>query len=343
MIILPFSAVILAHILCIITSITDIKNNKISNKLLIIFGIAGIGLNIVQYVLKTNIIWGAYLFNLTLVIIFSLLLYILHIWAAGDSKLLIILGILLPANYCMLAGKVVPWSVILVAFSFIFSFIYLLLESIWLFIHHKGNFSFSNVKMNFKNFLFAYIRNIIYISFALKIENFFAKDWMNQYSWVIFGINISIILLISSFELLRKKPIVIAVLLSSIAFSIFTSEWFFSTSRLKYYAVAIVIMLLRIMISEYNYKTIPTSEVKKGMILSSLTTIFMSKATYKGLPDISHEDMRSRLSAAEAESVVNWGTTKNGMKSVQIVRKMPYAIFILIGLVVYSIIWWMVN
>ena len=142
MIILPFSAVILAHILCIITSITDIKNNKISNKLLIIFGIAGIGLNIVQYVLKTNIIWGAYLFNLTLVIIFSLLLYILHIWAAGDSKLLIILGILLPANYCMLAGKVVPWSVILVAFSFIFSFIYLLLESIWLFIHHKGNFSF---------------------------------------------------------------------------------------------------------------------------------------------------------------------------------------------------------
>ncbi len=343
MILLPFSAVILAHILCIITSVTDIKNNKISNKILIIFGVVGIGLTIAQYIQRTHIIWGAYLFNLTLVVVFSLLLYIFHIWAAGDSKLLIILGILLPANYCMLSGKIVPWSVFLVAFSFIFSFIYLLFESIWLFIHHEGNFSLSNVKKNFRNFILAYIRNIIYISFALKLENYFVSDWMEQYSWIILGINISLILLISSFELLRKIPIVITVLLSSIAFSFFTSEWFFSTNRLKYYAVAIVIMLLRIMISEYNYKTIPSSEVKKGMILSSLTTIFMSKASYEGLPDISHEDMRSRLSAAEAEAVVNWGTTKNGMKSVQIVRKMPYAIFILIGLVVYSIIWWMVN
>ena len=76
MIILPFTAVLLAHILCIITSITDIKNNKISNKLLVIFGVIGIGLNIAQYILKTNIIWGAYFFNLTLVVIFSLLLYI---------------------------------------------------------------------------------------------------------------------------------------------------------------------------------------------------------------------------------------------------------------------------
>lgn len=343
MIILPFLAVILAHVLCIITSITDIKNNKISNKLLIIFGIAGLGLNVAQYILKTNIIWGAYFFNLTLVVVFSLLLYILHIWAAGDSKLLIILGILLPANYCMLAGKVVPWSVLLVAFSFIFSFIYLLFESIWLFIHHEGNFSFSNVKKNFKNFILSYIRNIIYISFALKLENFFFGEWVDQFSWVVFGINISIILLISSLELLRKVPVVITILSFSIVFSIFTKEWFFSSSRLKYYAIAIVIMLLRIMISEYNYQTIPTSEVKKGMILSGLTTLFMSKSTFEGLPDISHEDMRSRLSASEAEAVIKWGATKNGMKTVQIVRKMPYAIFIFIGLFVYTIIWWMVN
>ena len=140
MIILPLTAVVLSHILCIITSITDIKENRISNKLLLLFGITGIALNIAQYIFKTNILWGAFFLNLSLVAIFSMVLYILHLWAAGDSKLLITLGVLLPANYCMLAGKIVPWSVLVVAFSFIVSFIYLVFESLWLFFTHKGEF-----------------------------------------------------------------------------------------------------------------------------------------------------------------------------------------------------------
>ena len=343
MIILPFIATILSFILCVITSITDIKENRISNKLLLFFGLSGIGLTIAQYILKTNIIWDAYLFNLTLVIIFSLVLYILHIWAAGDSKLLIVLGLLIPANYCMLAERIVPWSVIIVALSFIFSFIYLVFESIWLFINHKGTFSFKNVKNNFFQFLFAYIRNIIYISLALKLESYFAKDWFTAHGWAILGVNICLILLISSFDLLKKIPIIICTLVFSVLFSIYSNEWFISFDRLKYYFLVIAVMLIRIMISEYNYKTIPTSEVEKGMILSSLSTIFMSKSKIKELPEISHEDMRSRLSEAEANAVVQWGNTKNGLKEIQIVRKMPYAIFIFIGLTIYTIIWWMVN
>ena len=339
MIILPFTAVILAHILGIITSVTDIKENKISNKLLLLFGITGIALTIAQYIFKTNILWSAYFLNLTLVVVFSIVLYVLHIWAAGDSKLLIVLGILLPANYCMLAGRIVPWSVLVVALSFIVSFVYLLAESIWLFITHKGEFSLKNVTKNSKQFFIAYVRNIIYISFALKLESFFAKDWFNGHGWAILGINISLILLISSFEFLKKIPVVAIALVLSIALSVFTGEWFLSISRLKYYLLVVIIMLLRIMISEYNYATIPTSEVKKGMILSSVTTVFMSKSRVKGLPEISREDMRSRLTAEEAEAVVRWGKTKNGLEEVQIVRKVPYAIFIFSGLLIYSILW----
>jgi preflagellin peptidase FlaK len=343
MIILPLTATILALILGIITSITDIRENRISNKILLIFGIAGIALTIAQYILKTNIIWGAYFINLTLVVVFSLVLYILHIWAAGDSKLLSVLGILLPANYCMLAGNLVPWGVIVVALSFIVSFAYLLFESIWLFITHKGNFSFKNVTKNAKQFFIAYIRNIIYISFALKLENYFAKDWFNNHGWAILGINISLILLISSFDFLKKLPAVITALILSVALSIYTGEWFLSIGRLKYYLLVVIIMLLRLMISEYNYATIPTSEVKKGMILSSFTTMFMSRSRVKGLPGISKEDMRSRLTAEEAEAVIRWGESKNGLKEVQIVRKVPYAIFIFSGQLIYTVIWGISN
>ena len=200
-----------------------------------------------------------------------------------------------------------------------------------------------NVKKNICIFLIAYVKNIIYISLALKLENYFAKDWFDNHSIVILGINISVILLVSSLEIMKKRYCILIALVISIAFSIHSGEWFLSTSRLKYYALIIIIMLIRVMISEYNYKTIQTSEVKKGMILSSFSTVFMSKSKITDLPDISHEDMRSRLTKEEADAVVRWGNSKNGLKEVQIVRKIPYAIFIFIGLITYSIIWEIFN
>ncbi len=335
MIILPLSAVILAHILCLITSITDIRENRISNKLLIVFGVIGIILNIAQYVLKTHIIWNVFFVNLTLVVIFSLLLYILHIWAAGDSKLLIVMGLLIPANYCIINHQMIPWSVIVVALSFGTSFLYLIAESLWLFFKNRNSFSFDNIKKNIRAFLIAYARNIIYISLVLKLEDYFAKEWFESHSIVMLGINISIILLVSSLEIMKKWPSILIALALSIGFSLYSGEWFLNVSRLKYYALIILIMFIRVMISEYNYKTIPTSEVRKGMILSAFTTIFMSNSKAPDLPGISHEDMRSRLSKDEAEAVVKWGNSKGGLKEVQIVRKIPYAIFIFIGLILY--------
>lgn len=343
MIILPLTAVILAHVLCLITSITDIRENRISNKLLLMFGIAGIILNIAQYILKTHIIWNVYFVNLSLVIVFSLLLYIFHIWAAGDSKLLIVMGLLIPANYSIINHQMIPWCVIVVALSFGISFLYLIGESLWLFFKDRSSFSFDNVKKNIRTFLIAYARNIIYISLVLKLEDYFAKEWFDNHSIVMLGINISIILLVSSLEIMKKWYSMLAALVLSIAFSLYSGEWFLNVSRLKYYVLIIIIMLIRVMISEYNYKTIPTSEVKKGMILSGFTTIFMSKSKITDLPSISHEDMRSRLTQKEAEAVVKWGNSKGGLKEVQIVRKIPYAIFIFIGLIIYSIIWEIFN
>lgn len=343
MIILPLTAVILAHILCLITSITDIRENRISNKVLIIFGIIGIILNIAQYVLQTHIIWNVYFINLTLVVVFSLLLYIFHIWAAGDSKLLIVMGLLIPANYCIINHQMVPWCVLVVALSFGISFLYLIAESLWLFFKDRSSFSLANVKKNIRTFLIAYARNIIYISLVLKLEDYFAMEWFNNHSFVMLGINISVILLVSSLEVMKKWYSMLIALVLSLAFSLYSGEWFLNISRLKYYVLIIVIMLIRVMISEYNYKTIPTSEVRKGMILSGFTTIFMSKSKIQNLPGISHEDMRSRLTNEEAEAVVKWGNSKGGLKEVQIVRKIPYAIFIFIGLIIYSIIWEIFN
>ena len=242
MIVLPLTAVILAHVLCLITSVTDIRRNRISNKLLLVFGILGIILNIAQYIFKTHIIWNIYFFNLTLVIIFSLLLYILHIWAAGDSKLLIVMGLLIPANYCVINSKAIPWCVIVVAFSFGISFIYLIFESVGLFIKDKSSFSLSNAKKNIKTFFVSYLRNIVYISLILKLENYFAKEWFENHAIAMIGLNISVILLVSSIKFLQKWIPVLTALELSVVFSFFSGEWFFSISRLKYYILLILVI-----------------------------------------------------------------------------------------------------
>ena len=95
-----------------------------------------------------------------------------------------------------------------------------------------------------------------------------------------------------------------------------------------HYLIVLAAMLLRLLISEYNYEEINTSNVKKGMILSMSDTMLFVNSKIKGLPTLSTEDLRSRLTDEEANSVVKWGKSKYGKKTVKIVRKTPFAIFI---------------
>lgn len=102
-----------------------------------------------------------------------------------------------------------------------------------------------------------------------------------------------------------------------------------------HYLIVLAAMLFRLLISEYNYEEINTSDVRKGMILSTSDTMLFVNSKIKGLPMISTEDLRSRLTDEEASSVVKWGKSKSGKKTVKIVRKTPFAIFISLGVIIF--------
>ena len=56
----------------------------------------------------------------------------------------------------------------------------------------------------------------------------------------------------------------------------------------------------------------------------------------KGLPkEKNTEDIRSRITEEEAESIKRWEFSKYGQSEIVIVRKIPFAIFISIGSIVY--------
>ena len=95
---------------------------------------------------------------------------------------------------------------------------------------------------------------------------------------------------------------------------------------------------MRMISSEYNYKQIKTSEIKEGMVLSYATVASFSNSRVKGLPQITTEDIQSRISEAEAESIRRWECSKSGLQTITIVRKLPFACFISIGFILFIIL-----
>ena len=71
--------------------------------------------------------------------------------------------------------------------------------------------------------------------------------------------------------------------------------------------------------------------------MSYSTIVCFIPSTIKGLPkEKTTEDIRSRITADEAESIKRWETSKYGQSEIIIVRKIPFAIFISIGTVIYT-------
>ena len=104
------------------------------------------------------------------------------------------------------------------------------------------------------------------------------------------------------------------------------------------YVIVFVFMIVRILISQYNYRTILTKDIEKGMILSQVESISLQIFPHKNLPGISDESLKSRLTAEEAEGIREWGKSKDGRAELCIVRKIPFAVFIFCGLLAYLII-----
>ena len=151
-------------------------------------------------------------------------------------------------------------------------------------------------------------------------------------------INACLVLIISGLNFLRNKYIVIVAIVTGIIIKLIFKQAIIDKISLISYSLAILFILLKVFIDEYNYQTINTAQVKKGMILSLATTIQFTNSKVQGLPKPSTEDLRSRLSEDEATAVRKWEKSKYGAETVQIVTKIPFAIFISIGTICYIIL-----
>ena len=88
---------------------------------------------------------------------------------------------------------------------------------------------------------------------------------------------------------------------------------------------------------KYNYEWVKTSEVKSGMILSCFAVQQFLCSRVKGLPESTDETTKSRITQEQAESIHRWEKSQYGKEYIMVVRYIPFAVFILAGLITYLV------
>ena len=128
---------IIAIVLGIVASITDLKNKKIYNKNIIISVIISIFVYLVLYNQIEMIYIQNYIINFTISLAISFLFFYLKIWAAGDAKLFLAIVLMIPYEIYEVEKTNVFPALYLLILIFSVAFIYVVIETIYLWIKDK--------------------------------------------------------------------------------------------------------------------------------------------------------------------------------------------------------------
>lgn len=341
--------------LCVITTYSDLKHGKVFNKQIVKFLICGLLLNIIffYYVFINkqleSIMIIRYIINLAICCGISYSMYANKTWGAGDAKLFIVIVNLMPYSFFDRESLNFFPGFMLLVIIFSESFIYLVVETItFLVIDIRKGMGFEsvafwkkiNIHLLFK-LLNCYLFSFFLCTVVSELLNYYEPEIFLSNRGLSMVLNVSLISL--SLTYLKDKLIAIITVLSVIAHFIIKYYIFgvfqpLLTVNVSVVAALLIIMFIKYLGSIYNYKEIPTEEVKAGVIVSFDTIIMFSKSRIKGLPQFTSEDTDTRITDGEVNSILLWGKSKSENKTIRIVRHIPFAPFISFGTILFMIL-----
>lgn len=322
----------------ILSAVSDIKKSIIKNKLLFFGAIVEVILDVIYYVFFVPDIWLDFVLNLLIVSVISILLYAFHIWGGGDAKLLIILSLCYPARlYFYLNSEMFPLMYVLI-FIFSIGYLYLLVESCILFFSEKRDNKNRLNKSIIIRFFKSYLIGLIYVFTIYQVLDFFVPSFVVANNVLLLFINFFVIILLSQSKFFSKLRFLWIPAVIFVVFSILNRYEFGWQSIAFNLITVILLMLLQRFFEKYNYKTISVTDLKPGMILSYSAVIPFELSRVQGLPHSTTEDLRSKINQDECDSIKRWAETCKGSSSIQIVKKIPFAIFILAGFMLFGIL-----
>lgn len=325
------SVILLA--ICGYALVSDILTGKILNIVLIISGSILLVLTLVKFIFIDRDDLSLYFQNAGTVILLGVLGYIIRLWAGGDCKMIIIVALFYPTIFCIdyNQSRYTLWLILIIAF--VLSFIYLLVDSVMQTIKSNGTF-IKQTMMLLKKAIITYLKLFVYLTALNQSYSYFIYPHFQINPILYFTISILFVFGINKIKLSNNICLICCLALFDIVMMIISHNFVF-IAYWKNYLLIFIFMVIRVFMSLYNYKVIKTNEVKEGMVISKVDTLQMYKSRVQGLPDISDETLKSKLTIEEAKSVHRWEKSKYGKSQISIVRKIPFAAFISASVFIY--------
>ena len=321
----------------ILSSISDILCGQIYNKILLPFFLISIPFDVIYYGFLKHQLLVAFLFNILIIVLILLILYYTKCFAGGDVKLGVTMSLLYPGSaYLLYSRSLVSLSLALCIAIFL-GYIYLLFQSLSLIIKGKRHFDCGYTKRFLGNYVKSYCA-LVYIAGVNLSIAVIGLELISIPSWLSWALCFVVAWYSRRVTWMKKRFVIIGILLLDIVLALLVRTIPFSINPITYLLVAVLI-LCQMTISTGMYEEIPTEQVAPGMILSTYSTMLMQSSRVRNLPNVSHEDLRDRLTEEQANSVRRWGKTAKGSSTVTILAKIPFAIFIVSGFAIYFLIW----
>lgn len=336
MIVIEIFCLLLITILCCICTKSDLKEGMIYNNVLSGFFIISIIINIVYYGIFTNDLIDDFMINTIIVSLVSLYLFYSHSFAGGDCKMMIVIALLFPARLYWVFGGSNKTLVFIVAFAIFIGYCYLFFNSIYAVITKKVEITFEYIKKNIVQFLKSYIIAMIYLSLVSRVISIICSFGYEVNIWITRSLCLIVAWCVGRYSYFKKWFLVVPVVCIGFISLIVTKTLAISLN-LENYIIVIVLLICQMTIRTTIYESIKVEQLKTGMILTAFSSILMQSSITKGLPGISTEDLKSRLTKEEVASIRLWAKATN-TTYLTIVKKIPFAIFISIGVLLYCLI-----
>lgn len=323
----------------IYVSVTDIQRGMIQNKALISAGMIGFIINLIYYINFAREFMIVYLSNFFVMSFLSIALYGFSFWAAGDSKLLMLITFLFPARFYDIGNHMIAPGVYILVIIFLLAYLYVIADTVIQFFR-KEKF-YRNIKITsnlIRNFIKQYFISFLYLRGFSRLLQVSAKNIYYENQIIFTFLNIFIAMLIHKKKIFKRWYCIGFLVILNVGLTVFYYNFSFHSMMFKSYGILLLAFLIRYLVSGYNYREIPTENVRKGMVLSYGTVAKFFVSRVKGLPKKTSEDMKYRISEEEARAIKRWESSKHGESSIVIVRKIPFAIFIIIGTFIFFMI-----
>lgn len=336
MYVLEIISLCLALIMCIICTKSDIREGLVRNKVLIVFSGMAIVIDLVYYGFLAKDLLFDFLPNFIIVTLVSLALFYTHSFAGGDCKLSIVLALLYPARYYIVFKNSIYTLVFAIGLSILVGYIYLLATSVKAIVTKKVEITLNYVKNFFLSFLKSYVYAMAYIvllnCFFILLENI----GVIIDTWICRCLCMVLAWCVARYPIFKKIYFLIPTVIVIVIMSIINKVVPISLNPENYIFV-LVLLLCQMTIKSTIYEKVKVQDLKKGMILTTFSSILMQNSITKGLPTISTEDLKSRLTMEEVESVKIWAKATH-TEELTVVKKIPFAMFITIGFFIYFVI-----